>query len=55
MDEIILTFDEETETWKEKEEPYCTVEFPTKEDFDFFNAAVNFYREHLAKAEEGET
>ena len=48
MDEIILTFDEDTETWKEKEEPYCTVEFPTKEDFDFFNAAVNFYREHHA-------
>ena len=51
MDEIALTFDEETGVWTEKKEPYCTVEFDTKEDFDFFNAAIKFYREYLEKAE----
>ena len=52
MDEIVLVFDEETGVWTEKKEPYCTVEFDTKEDFDFFNAAIKFYREYLEKAEE---
>lgn len=52
MDEIVLTLDKETGAWTEKKEPYCTVEFDTKEDFDFFNAAIKFYREYLEKAEE---
>lgn len=53
MDEITLAFNEETEMWEEKKEPYCTIEIPTKEDFDFFNSAVNFYRNYLAKNGKG--
>lgn len=45
-DGIELYFDKEEGVWKEKPEPYCVVEFPTKEDYERFQEMVDFWNKH---------
>lgn len=40
---MILTFDDDG-TLREYKEPYATVDYATKEDFEFVKKAVEFYR-----------
>ena len=40
MQELLLQFDESTGTWKERKEPYITIEVETEEDFNFIQEAV---------------
>lgn len=46
-----LCIDEKTGKFKEHKEPFCTVEFPTKEDYDRFVEMVNFWNEHHKEQE----
>ena len=50
-DAIDLVFNEETGTFEEAKEPYMTIEFPTKEDYDLFNEMIQFYLEHHKQEE----
>lgn len=48
MDEeaVFLQFDKSTGTWGIKSDPYATIEFATKEDYDRFLEMVDFWNEH---------
>lgn len=43
MDDMIFTFDDDG-TLREYKEPYATVDYATKEDFEFVKKAVEFYK-----------
>lgn len=54
-DEIVLKYDEESGTWSEAKEPYITIDFDTKEDYDLFMEMIKFWNEHHPKQKiEGE-
>lgn len=42
-----LVYDEKTGTWDAKKEPYITIEVETKEDYEFIQNAIKFYKEYL--------
>ena len=44
--ELVIVFDDETESWKIKEEPYAVIECPTEEDYEHFKEMVDFYKKH---------
>lgn len=41
-----LYFDESEGVWKEHKKPFCTVEFPTEEDYKGFQKMVDFWNEN---------
>lgn len=41
-----IYYDKEKGAWDVLEPPYCTVEFPTKEDYDRFLEMVDFWNAH---------
>lgn len=45
-EEIKIIFDEESETWTEKKEPYISVEFETEEEYNIFLKMVKFWKEN---------
>lgn len=45
MDKFLIDYDAETGTWKEKKEPYCTIEIETEEDFEILQTAIKEYWE----------
>jgi hypothetical protein len=51
MGNIVLVFNESTQKWEERPEPYITISVETKEDYEFLEAAVAFYetRDDYAK------
>jgi len=52
---IELEYDEESGTWSKAKEPYITIDFETKEDYDLFMEMVRFWNEHHPKQKiEGE-
>lgn len=47
--ELELVYNEETQEWEEKPEPFITIECETEEDFEFIGNAIAFYKKHLAE------
>ena len=45
MDELRLTYDEESGCWTEYKEPFATVECQTEEDYNYLVAALEFYKD----------
>jgi hypothetical protein len=43
---IQFVYDEESGTWKRKEEPFAIVEFATEEDYERFLEMVEFWNEN---------
>lgn len=43
MDNIVLVFNETTQKWEERKEPFITVEIETEEDYEFLKTAVEYY------------
>lgn len=43
MDNIELVFNETTQKWEERKEPFITVEIETEEDYEFLKTAVEYY------------
>ena len=46
-----LVYNEETETWEQKKEPFITIDVETEEDFEFIKNAVAFYQKHIDEQE----
>lgn len=42
-DDIELYYNEETGCWEKEEEPYMTLEFPTKDDYELLMKKADFY------------
>jgi hypothetical protein len=53
--ELELVYNEETQEWEEKPEPFITIECETEEDFEFIGTAVAFYKKHLEGREKPQT
>ena len=47
-----LVYNEQTGMWEERKEPYCTLEFATEEDWNFFLKMRDFWNEHHKESEE---
>jgi hypothetical protein len=50
-----LVYNEETQEWEQKPEPFITIECETEEDFEFIGTAVAFYKKHLEEQEKPQT
>ena len=50
-----LVYNEETQKWEKKPEPFITIECETEEDFEFIGTAVAFYKKHLEEQEKPQT
>ena len=53
--ELELVYNEETQEWEQKPEPFITIECETEEDFEFIGTAVAFYKKHLEEQEKPQT
>lgn len=53
--ELKLVYNEETEEWEQKKEPFITIEVETEEDFEFIGNAIAFYKKHLGEQEKPQT
>lgn len=53
--ELELVYNEETQEWEQKHEPFITIECETEEDFEFIGTAVAFYKKHLEEQEKPQT
>ena len=53
--ELELVYNEETQEWEQKTEPFITIECETEEDFEFIGTAVAFYKKHLEEQEKPQT
>jgi hypothetical protein len=42
-----LVYNEETQEWQQKPEPFITIEVETEEDFEFIGNAIAFYKKHM--------
>jgi hypothetical protein len=53
--ELELIYNEETQEWEQKPEPFIKIECETEEDFEFIGTAVAFYKKHLEEQEKPQT
>lgn len=51
MDDLRIVFSKETGTWEKCEKPYETLNIATKEDFEWLQAAAEFYSNRNRYAE----
>jgi hypothetical protein len=45
--ELELIYNEETQEWQQRAEPFATIEVETEEDFEFIGNAIAFYKKHI--------
>ena len=45
--ELELIYNEETQEWQQRSEPFSTIEVETEEDFEFIGNAIAFYKKHI--------
>lgn len=53
--ELELVYNEETQEWEQRKEPFITIEVETEEDFEFIGNAIAFYKKQLEKQEKLQT
>ena len=51
-DNFEVVYNEETDCWEEKEEPYATIEIPTEKDFDLLMKKIDFSDKNHYEIEE---
>ena len=44
--EIILFYNEETNQWEKREEPFAVIECSTEEDYNRLKEMIQFWKEH---------
>lgn len=47
MQDFRFVYDEDTDSWKEKKEPYITIEIETEEDYEYLKKVIDLGRKVL--------
>lgn len=47
MQDFMFVYDEDTGSWKEKKEPYITIEIETEEDYEYLKKVIDLGRKVL--------